>query len=677
MNFFTKLAKIFYRTETGSRVAGNSKNERRVLNFIFILVFFLLIPLIWNIIQNKNAIPILEIKSTDWNSYFSENMFDKCNLNDLNDQTCLAHPDNPTIWHSNIKRQSKEYLEKSQVNNTNFWVSTIISQDILNEARKNSANYLILQQIEGSYDVWMDGSLIGRGSYQNNDYPMLFPISMSRLTGPPLYLAVHIKNNIYTTNMESNNFTTNKDGFYSYRDFESVLRWQAASGQTGHLVLVALYLLLASLFYITIRYDEQRPEYGTATGFAACLALFHIMHVDAMYRFISAELWYSLFAGILAALVILILKYATSYSRSKSSIDNTLFYLLIGSFSFIFLFLSDSELTSDLIEVLSKFGIPASYLIGAFFLFIQSNHHRKNEAHRNSSRQNNLQFMCTIYFLAAVITFVQYQGVHDTTIEIPSGLWINMALLLFLAVKTGENIKSQLDLLNKAPISEFHKRTTLPTQVDGSILMIDLKNSEDIFRQGAEQKRGGSIMNLILSHIWSYFKQEGLIILQGEGDSILALWEKDKNDSVDRILKTILGLDKFMQNMSETLINSGVHIDNTLYFRATIVEGAVKPIWRVIDKDKIPAWIEAGEKNVFVDASRMLAIEKELVLNPNQSSLIVMGALADKYQEQMPQLTNRWPIHKVDCVSKHGKTYNISIFDPSDQHTTSKTQTAA
>jgi hypothetical protein len=275
-----------------------------------------------------------------------------------------------------------------------------------------------------------------------------------------------------------------------------------------------------------------------------------------------------------------------------------------------------------------------------------------------------------------MITFVQYQKVHDVTREVPIGLWINLAIFCFLAIKTGKKITSQLDLFLKEPISSYHRRTTLPKSVEGSILMIDLKNSEQLFRQGAEMNHGGSIMSVVLSSIWSYFKQEGLIIIQGEGDSILALWEKDKNDSSEKILKTILGLDLFMRSISENLMDNGVSLENSIFYRAAITEGAVKPIWREIEKEKIPTWIEAGDKNVFVDASRLLAIEKELIPDQNKSSLIVTSDLAEKYQSEVPYLEKNWEIHRADCISKHGKKYIISIFNPYNKIDTIKSPNA-
>jgi hypothetical protein len=667
MNVFEKLAKGLYRkTANGdlNNATINNNKEQRMLNFIFILLSFLLIPLIWNIYEDKAVTPLVEINVADWKSYFPEKNSGQCNLNDINEPKCIAHPENPLLWESNIKRFSEEYFSKANLPKTEFWLGTVISESTLHTLRSHFANYLVIQQIEGSYEVWMDGSLVGRGSYKNNDYPLVFPISMARLMGKPLYLAIHIQNNIFTTNLESNDFRKRKDGFYTDLDFEGVLRWQSAAGQTGNLILVALYILMAILFYVTARYDKKQTEYSSATGLAGCLAIFHLLYVDAMYRFISPELWYSLLAGVLFALAILILRFAITYSRSRVGIESTLFYLLISSFLLVSLFLNDINLTSNLIDLLARYGIPFCYLAGSISLFLQFNYLAQKEPNDYSSRRENLAFMCTMYFLGAVITFVQYQQVYDVTIETPTGLWINIVVLCFLAVKTGKKITSQLDLFLRAPISSFHRRTTLPTRVDGSILMIDLKSSEDFFRQGAQMNRGGTIMNVILSNLWAYFKQEGLTVLQGEGDAIIALWELGKNDQPDKIIKTIIGLDIFLNNLSENLIENGVRMDNSIFFRSTIIEGAVKPIWREIENEKIPAWIEAGEKNVFVDASRLLAIEKEVVPNQDRSSLIVLGELAEKYQKMAPEFNHRWGIHKVDCISKHSKIYNVSVLFP-------------
>jgi hypothetical protein len=161
-----------------------------------------LIPLIWNIYEDKRIAPLIELNASDWKSFFPENPYTHCNPSEVNEADCIAHPENPAIWSSKINRLSKLYFEKLRATISEFWIGIIINEDVLKNARINFANYLIIQQIEGAYDVWIDGSLISRGSFKNNDYPLVFPISMARLQGKPLFLAIHVRNNSYNRNID-------------------------------------------------------------------------------------------------------------------------------------------------------------------------------------------------------------------------------------------------------------------------------------------------------------------------------------------------------------------------------------------------------------------------------------------------------------------------------------------
>jgi hypothetical protein len=666
MKFILNLARKIYRSspaEVAELATAAYSKDLKILNFIFLLITVISITLLSNLLQDRQSNPTVEIKPSQWQVYFSINPSEEaCPLKNSDFTSCPSHPLNQSIWSSPIFRGSRQYLAKINKGHSTFWMGTVINKEALISAQKEMANILVINQIEANYEVWVDGEFIYKGNYQQNDLPVMIPLPHSLLQKDFATVAIYVQSNIYSGNLESNNYDIAHDGLYRSEQAEKLARSKYFSGQSRQLVLVSIYILFSIFFYFVYLYNVRNTEYHAVTSFAGTQALFNLMFVDALYRVMSPELWYSLFAAILTSQITITLRFAVNYSRSRRHYDRILYITLLSSFFGSMVLFNNARTVQYFIDFLARYGVPFAYLVGGVLLGLQFLYLSNQKSDEYTSRQENLRVMCTFYFIAAFLIFFQYRSIKDVTTELPMGFLMNIFLFGFLAIKLGKSIKSQIVQLQKIPISKFHKYSSLPKRVVGQILMLDLKNSEFLFRQHLTKNEGSSIMNNVLSHIWALLDESGLTIIQGEGDSILALWPDEENQSSSKKLRVLFDLQNLLNNLHRNLAQQNINMPNGLFFRAAILAGSVKPIWRQAGSDLMAVWIEEGDKNVFVDGSRLLAIEKDLVKEQNTSAIVFLSAFADTIKAATPEYDRYWDVEKVDCLGKHGRNYNVSIF---------------
>lgn len=666
MNFILNLARKIYRSSPAEIAeigpAGYTK-DIKILHFIFLLITVISVALFANLFQDRQAKPAIEIKPNQWQVYFSINPSEEgCPLNNAEFIHCPAHPQNMSIWNSPIFRNSPEYMAKINQGKNSFWMGTLINKESLIAAQKELANHLVINQLETEYEIWINGEFVFKGNFQQNDLPAVITLPHSIFTKEFATVAMHVKSNIFSGNIESNNYEISHDGLYNSEQSEKLLRWKYFTGETSHLILVTIYVLLAALFYYIYLYDIRKREYQAITAFAGAQALLNLMYVDALYRVMSAELWYSLFTAILTSQIAITLRFAVNYSRSRKFFDHILYLTLLCSFFGALILFDEAQNIQVFVDTLARYGIPLGYFTGGIILGIQFLYLTQLEFDDYSSRRENLRVICTFYFLAAFFIFFQYRNIKDVTTEIPSGFLINLVLFAFIGIKMGKTIKSKIVQLQKIPISKFHKHSSLPKRVTGQILMLDLKNSEFLFRQQHARNDGSSIMNNVLSNIWALLTESGLTIIQGEGDSILALWPDEDKISTSKKIRSLFDLQNLLHNIHRQLALEKINMPQGLFFRAAILEGSVKPIWRQAGSDLMAVWIEEGDKNVFVDGSRLLAIEKDLVKDEPTSAIVFMSDLGHKIKASTPEFNAFWDSENIDCLGKHGRNYNVSVF---------------
>ena len=192
-----------------------------------------------------------------------------------------------------------------------------------------------------------------------------------------------------------------------------------------------------------------------------------------------------------------------------------------------------------------------------------------------------------------------------------------------------------------------------------------------MFRKGAELGQGGNLVSIVISHLWSTLVAQGAVILQADGDSVAAFFESGKTTNLRRrVVQSSVAIERLLQQLSTNLADSELSValsSGGLHFRAAAVEGAVKPIWRKVGEERHAAWIEAGGSNVFVDAARLLEIEKQV---PNAEEISILVVTPDFEKDESvgsSTLPQAWLSHDMESLGKHGRSYRFSLFSPTLQ----------
>lgn len=129
----------------------------------------------------------------------------------------------------------------------------------------------------------------------------------------------------------------------------------------------------------------------------------------------------------------------------------------------------------------------------------------------------------------------QAQGQDQIVYEPTFGINMVVLILFHSALHSVKLLQSKIEFSDRMPASEYHERSALPAMVDGTILMLDLKKSESIFRKGAEWNRGGSLASIILTNICNFLNNSGGTVIQAEGDAVIVLWERGASANFENI----------------------------------------------------------------------------------------------------------------------------------------------
>jgi hypothetical protein len=218
----------------------------------------------------------------------------------------------------------------------------------------------------------------------------------------------------------------------------------------------------------------------------------------------------------------------------------------------------------------------------------------------------------------------------------------------------------------RVPVSEFHRRAPLPERLWGSLLTLDLKNSEALYAAGAGVGRAGDIVNHCVSHLATALVENGATILQTEGDQLRAFFAGERHrDPVAQAVAATAGLAQRLHAVATRLsAEFGIEKVEGIGFRAGLATGEIRPIWQDIGGQRAAGWIEAGSENPFVLSSRMMELEKALA--PASSSatgrLILPEELAAAIAQSPRAVALPWEKRAEKTQGKHGKVYEIAVL---------------
>lgn len=661
---FLRFADRIYRQHDPKKDASYLR-----LIVVHILAFMSLFAgsfLILGKISDRSARPVVEIPAASWSVLIGH---DDVPCWSTTDQAlCPARPMNPQLWNAGLKRWSRDYYSALGEDRTRpFWMGIQIPPEQLKKANAEGATRLMLGLLFSRYEVWIDGRRVQTGNYLENDLPVAIDIARDRLqVDVPLSVAIIVFRDGKMRTMDSSWFVPAL-GLFTSRAADQQMRWVIFTGDTRFLIMFAVFILFGTIFRFAAQADPSKEEFRAAALVSFVLALTQVIMADSTFRVLEASLYYRFLTafslGEVAA--ILALGFAAARSRRALVIGASaaapiliLFSLFLPSDLF-----TDGELTQFILTWLTPAAYVTSGLVClAQFVKIQATSHLAGVA--PSPHRNTTLLVLTFMMICIASAFIM-ESAQAIAVETHWARYLILFPLLGLATTLAADVRRNIRLVETTPISSFHKMPKLPSEVPGLLINLDLKGSEALFRAGSGQGSGGTIVSTVISQIWGRFAASGATILQSSGDDLIVLFDEptlERNPNV--WIETLEAAHEELQLIAQTLADAQVELSTlkTIEFRASVARGSVRPMWRTVGVTRVPNWVEAGSRNVFVESARLLELERTLKLTGQGSTVI----FADSAELQAPK---GYRVEVVEGIGKHDVSYRANVILISNEKT--------
>ena len=583
---------------------------------------------------------------------------------------CLADPANPALWESPATREDQQ-LHKRRVferRGQEYWIGTTVSPAQLRVALSREANFLVLGQLRGSSTIWVDGRQMMSGRWLDNE-PVVVQLPLEWLASPrPLKIAVRLVRNVDINDSADALEEFPRLGLAAKAGAASWKRYQYFWGTSRPLVFLALNFLLAWIFFAVWLVDPGKTEYFYIAFLAMAFALFQLRYVELFYvaenrRLVNAvglitAIVYA-FAGMLAGF---------SFARVRSALMTASLWACFGACVVCPLLVTDTirqQIQSGLwMGSIADLGT----VLGAAACYLQAYRLYANTDERAALRQRigRLVLFGTSLLFLTLLNQINYTAIATSYVKILFGKSGPFFMLLSLGLVALSEYRTQHALAQAMPISRFHRLHPLPESVKGVLFNVDLKDSEQLARLSARLGRAGDLVETCLSHMWAAVSQNGGLVLQTEGDALRALFPAD--ELPDPARAAFLAADAMRRNLAELegrFISQGVPskvLAGGLHFRGAVVEGEIRPIWQAYGGSRLAGWVETGHVNVFIEAARLLELERQVAKDEPAPGSVVIALPELKSRLASAGLTGRWLFERRAFEGKHAQSYDVAAY---------------
>lgn len=571
------------------------------------------------------------------------------------------------LWTSTQKRSDDSYRESiSKIDLPSVWLGLVVPAEKLHRALKESATTLIIGQFFGEYDVWVDGHHVSNGKYISSDIPVQIQLSTYRMAeNRELRVAVRVTKDADFAVLDQPELWT-RTGFFSATDTDRILRWSMFFGQTRHLLAFAVFVLFALVLSSATRVRGCAYDYVTGAQLGFILAANSLVMSDAAGRFLPLSLIYVAICTLVILEAFFVVRLALAVLRSRRRLSAPLAAVMGFGLGVFLVFAPAPWLQSEGLALLTSLLLPLAYLFAGATIAWRAMLVLRQPGRTSHRRMELLVLMGGLM----LITGVSYalESWKTPGLEVHWSRFWNLATLFVLTRWIGRDVWNAWRLVQETPVSRFHRLPELATQIDGWILMLDLRGSELWFRKSAEFGSGGSVVSATIASLWSAVQAGGGQVMQSEGDSLLVLFDDKDNTGAVCLAQALAAIDSCLQDFTLRLretLPEGAFLP-ALSVRTAAVRGSVRPTWQTVGSMRIPRWLEAGQTNPFVDLARLMEFERTIE-NPQNKSLVVLDASSAQDLTQKIALTPReWLARDSERTDKTGHVWRIHALRTAD-----------
>jgi len=572
---------------------------------------------------------------------------------------CLASASNLALWDSTYRREDAEHVDRvASRRGQDFWLGTVLSTDAVEKAFRLKANRLILGYLNSDYEVWVDGEKIFFGEYLETHSPLVLNLSMSRLAeARPMTVAIriiHKAGGLYPDGLGY----FRAEGLATSSQADRYLRVENFEEHTRPWFFFGVYFVMGSLFLVLWGMSPRKQECAYLAGYALFQAFLQASKSDEVSFLFDLGTWnrihnmMSLYEGAFALFL------GLAFARFRRAFFQWGIPAFIAAGIGLFLWVTDSVQAERLGVYLDAKVVPRGYLLGAMACFLQTFWLEQRMKQRDgifAVRVRRL-LLFGIGLCAIGLSYAFQQSIPSVTEYTAWPRFMNLILVLYLSAVILKDYREQEKIIERSPVSAYHRRPSLPTELSGIVLVVDIKRSEFLIRAGSEWGNAGELVNTGLSHMWSAATSNEGTVLHSEGDAITVFFEHERRAAAPRAYRTVQDVANALGRFVDQLQDRGVKLGTTdeIHFRATLVEGVVRPVWHEYPGGRYPGWSASGTSNVFLEAARLMEIEQQIDPDRRKSLLIVSESLAEK-------LPGKWDVRNQQHEAKHGEIYTVAL----------------
>lgn len=652
-----KLARFLYRGEATAAPARDL-----VVKVAFFAVASSVFSYLFFAIRNeqdfwKQAYPGTVIERSEWRAKVLSEKLDcepKCPLS-------FAHS---SFWKTSGALTETEISTKLKEGNAlEVWLGLSLHRSRVWELRENSRTYLVLGWLKGSYSLWVNGELLQKISADEFG-PQVFALPVSHFSRPGnLDLVIRLHPRPGAKNLVP--FTASmKEGFADYRSAQAFRSFHRFTEGAKPIALFLVYFVLSGFFFLLWVASPRNREYVHLSAFAIVCSIPNLLFADIFSFRLSPATSMNLYLMIIFCKTISGMNLGFSFSRTRTSLVFWLTVSLLISGALL-VAVAPQTVLSGLRKPLNQHLISLGYAIGAFSCFLQamSLSLREKQGFSFQFRKEKLLQFSFILFALAGMQFLQY-GSFFSSVEIDI-FWDvpEVALAVFLGFIALSDYRTQYEMVEKTPLSVYHKRPSLPESVSGLLVMLDLKNSEQIFRSTLDGNTPFQ-MPAIISMIWSAIAESGGVVIKAEGDEVIAFFDDEKHPNPLR--SALEASDRCYLRLQQVAKENDASANATICFRMGMAAGRIRPIWVGQGRDRLPAWTQTEDSMVFVDCARIMEAERELqkTLPENSSLVVIANELLQKHEIEEKLLHGTVVTRGKRIRGKHDRIYAVTCYCP-------------
>jgi hypothetical protein len=671
MEFLRKLADSIGRTPGESKLLGDSASVRA--KYALFAVFATAAATIYlpaffqDYAEWNNFPPAVALPSQAWRVLLAKTPV-PCALDASESPGCPANAENPALWKSPLARSDADHWPRVRaMRNREYWIGAELSPEQLATAYRERSNYLLLGLIRADYRIWVDGHFVNGGDLGNTQQ-ISFSLPMDRLREKtPLRVAIQVRplSSHQFPDLMTGSFTS--PGLYSSARVNSYLSLLEFIGRTRPFSLFVAHFIIAALFFMFWATATTKQEYFYMAIYALLIAFYHLRTTEMIWSKIDPEkgqLIYNILYYLEGCFAFFL---GLSFARARRALFRWGFTAALA-FPLASLAFKPALWSAPFATSFTNWFLPVGCAGGAATCLGQALqlHFQGMQGSRHGIRLRRLLYFAAGLCAVGAIHYSQFTGSSGTMRYVFAYSLAHVGLVFLLALIVLAEYRERERLLERVPVSEYHRRATLPESISGAMLVADLKDSEVLYRLRAEHGETENPVRIWRFHFQLMIAKYGGIAIQKKGDEIIGFFDADKCENP--ALAAVAAVEEITR--ASPLVESELRArqmlpedSKGLHFRASIATGAIRPIWDNVGGERDAGWEEAGTTSVFVESARLLEMERK-VRRPGDTVLILKNDLAETVLSSRPALQASVIARDLVVEDKHGTPYHIAVFVP-------------